>query len=498
MDPIFSMSRCDEHPDALLALTADGRVLDWNRAAEVMYGYTRDEAVSRDVQVLIAGVAQAGEEATLRAQALQGSTAAQELVRMRKDGSLLYVNVSVSVVRNQAGEAAYFLCCHHDVTHLRVLRDAKLLEARFRDLLESTPDAMVMVNLTGRIVMANGQAERVFGYGRAELLGQPVELLLPPQYRHAHVGHRSQFFAQPRTRTMGAGLELNGQRKDGSEFPVEISLSPLQTEEGLFVSSAIRDVTERKRIESVLREKNLELENAALVKDRFLASMSHELRTPLNAVIGFTGTLLMKLPGPLNDEQERQLRMVQTGARHLLSLINDLLDVAKLSAGKLALSRERVDCAAVAAEAVATLEPEAQRRGLVLALHVPAGPVWLQTDRRALSQILLNLVGNAVKFTAHGRVDVELTREPEVLGNAGAGVRFTVRDTGPGIPEAERPQLFQAFARIDRPGVSAQEGTGLGLHLSSQLAQALGGRLGVESTEGQGSVFTLVLAEPPA
>lgn len=498
MDPISPTLFRDDHSDAWVAMAPDGRVLDWNRAAEVLYGYTRDEAVGCEVDVLIAGAAQASDEAALHARALQGTTAVQELVRRRKDGSLLYVNVSVSVVRNPAGEVAHLLCSHHDVTHLRVLRDARLLEARFHDLLESTPDAMVMVNLTGRIVMANGQAERVFGYGRAELLGQPVELLLPRHYRQAHVGHRSQFFAQPRTRTMGAGLELNGQRKDGSEFPVEISLSPLQTEEGLFVSSAIRDVTERKRIQSVLREKNLELENAALVKDRFLASMSHELRTPLNAVIGFTGTLLMKLPGPLNDEQERQLRMVQTGARHLLSLINDLLDVAKLSAGKPAVSREQVDCTAVTAEAVATLEPEAHRKGLVLALQVPAGPVWLQTDRRALSQILLNLVGNAVKFTAHGQVDVELTREPNGCGNDGAGVRFTVRDTGPGIPAGGRPQLFQAFARIDRPGMGAQEGTGLGLHLSSQLAQALGGRLDVESTEGQGSVFTLVLAEPPA
>ena len=289
------------------------------------------------------------------------------------------------------------------------------------------------------MVLANSQAVRLFGWAREELLGQPIELLVPARFHGPHRTHRGGFFTEPHTRSMGAGLELAGVRKDGSEFPVEISLSPLQTEEGLFVSSAIRDVTERKRIESVLREKNLELENAALVKDRFLASMSHELRTPLNAVIGFTGTLLMKLPGPLNDEQERQLRMVQTGARHLLSLINDLLDVAKLSAGKLAVSREQVDCAAVSAEAVATLEPEAQRKGLVLALQVPAEPVWLQTDRRALSQILLNLVGNAVKFTAHGRVDVELAREPAGCGNAGAGVRFTVRDTGPGIPAAGRP-----------------------------------------------------------
>lgn len=258
----------DNSPDAIIALASDGIVLLWSRGATEMFGYTREQAEGRPLNDLVIPADRLVEEQKNLEVILKLGALTCESVRRKQDGSLINVDISTKVVRDAEGQVLYLLATKKDVTHLKVMRAAHLVEAKFRDLLESTPDAILIVNITGRLVLVNSHAEELFGYAREDLIGQPIEALLPSRYRSSHLGHRQNFFATPRTRTMGAGLELYGLRKDGVEFPVEISLSPIETEEGTLVMSAIRDITERRKAERKFRGLLESAPDAVVIVDR--------------------------------------------------------------------------------------------------------------------------------------------------------------------------------------------------------------------------------------
>ncbi len=285
------------------------------------------------------------------------------------------------------------------------------------------------------------------------------------------------------------------QRKHQSAIDIAVQTAAIAIESA-HAAQALRDskeLLERKVAERTrdLRAANERLQEVDRLKSQFLANMSHELRTPLNAILGFAGTLLMKLPGPLNDEQQSQLGIIRNSAQHLLSLINDLLDLAKIESGKMTLRVETVDCGALVNEVASTLQPLADRKRLQLNVEAPPAPVMAITDERALKQIVINLVNNAIKFTDRGRVSLDVR---EIENDGQPWIEISVTDTGIGIREDDRQRLFVAFSQMD---ATVREGTGLGLHLSHKFASLIGGRIEFQSEFGRGSRFAVLIPGGP-
>lgn len=371
-------------------------------------------------------------------------------------------------------------------------------EERFRQLIEHAPIAMLMVDAQGRIELVNVQSEQLFGYARDEIEHQPIELLLPERYRHSHRAFRSAFQNNPEARQMGIGRDLFARRKDGSEVPVEIGLNPIKTDSGFKTISSIIDLTERRRAEQILKEQAEQLAIANRYKSEFLANMSHELRTPLNSIMILSEQIKDNTSGNLTDKQVMHADIINRSGSDLLHLINDILDLSKIEAGRMTLIIESVELRDLVAEIDVSVRPQMDAKGLIFRTQVEDDvPRYLNTDHHRLYQVLKNLLSNAIKFTESGQVTVELkVQHGEDLPKSwksNHALAFVVRDTGIGVPQDKQELIFHAFQQVEGSLSRTYGGTGLGLAICRQLMGLLEGDIGVDSHLGKGSVFTVWL-----
>jgi PAS domain S-box-containing protein len=479
---------------AIIATDAKGIIQLFNIGAERLLGYRAGDVVDRftpsdlhDPQEVIARAERLSIEfattiapgfGALAFKASRGIEDRYELTYIRNDGGRFPAQVSITALRDRHNAVIGYLLIGADnsAAQLAIAAAAKEIFAQemFHQAVEACPSGMVITDRVGKIVMINIETERLFGYRRDELIGQLVDILVPVRLRSQHPQHRNEYADHRMPRHMGAGHDLFGLRKDGTEFAVEITLNPIATSEGLFVLSVVVDITGRERLDRL--------------KDEFVSTVSHELRTPLTSISGSLGLLVGGVAGSLPEPAARLLAIAQSNSDRLVRLVDDILDIEKMESGQVAFELKSVEARTLIERAIENNRGFADLHGVWVWLAPASTAGEVNTDPDRLTQVVTNLLSNAIKFSQpNSEVEVMLERRDDVL-------RISVRDHGSGIPADFKAHVFDKFAQADATNARSKGGTGLGLSIVKEIVARLGGTVGFDDAPGGGTVFHVDLA----
>jgi PAS domain S-box-containing protein len=464
-------------PNSIIVVNADGLIVLVNRQTEHLFGYHRSELLGQSVDLLVPARFRARHPDNrglfMADPKKRAMGAGRDLYGLRKDGTEVPIEIGLTPV--QLPQGAYVLNAIVDITA------RKRAEERFRMAVEASPNAMVMVDGEGRIVLVNGQTEQMFGYQRAELLGRHVETLVPKRFRERHPLFRAGFFAEPRPRPMGAGRDLYGLRKDGVEIPVEIGINPIDTDEGLMVLSAVVDITERKKAEQALSNQAEELSRSNAELQQFAYVASHDLQEPLRAVSGCLQILQQRNRSKLAERDNELVAHAVDGASRMQNLIDALLEVSRVGTRGEAI--RPLDLNETLTSVIANLASAIHETDAV----VEAGelPV-IHADRTQMIQLFQNLLGNALRYHGERRPEIEVGARRQ-----SADWLFWVKDNGIGIEPQYFERIFRVFQRLHTR--RQYPGTGIGLAICQKIVERHGGRIWLESRPGEGSTFFVQL-----
>jgi hypothetical protein len=463
----------DSVPNGLIMVDHTGSIVLSNSEAEKMFGYQQDELLGQRIEILLPERFRL-HHPTFREGFLGHPTkrqmgAGRDLTGLRKDQTEIPVEIGLNHIQRQGG--TFIVAAIVDIT------ERKKQEERLRTIVESVPNGIVMVDDTGTIVMSNSEMERMFGYDKGELLGNKIEILLPIRSRAHHPDLRSRFSEAPKKRQMGAGRDLTGQRKDGSEIPVEIGLNPLQSQSGNFVLASVVDITERKMIENKLHNAYAEVQQKNLEMEQFVYTVSHDLKAPLVTSMSFIGFLKEDLQAQRMEDVADSLQRLEKAHLKMQELLNDLLQLSR--AGRLDLQLQEVSLGELLENVLEYTTSRTEEKNLKIEL--PPDLPSIVADKKRVHQVFENLISNAVKYgtdSDHPLIQI-LWRETET------DTRICVKDNGAGIESEYHKKIFGLFQRLRND----QEGTGVGLAIVSRIMQLHGGSAWVDSSPGHGAEF---------